>query len=112
MHFLKAVLQNWPGLSFYTRQTAFPHGFQIQKVQGKGNYYRKPSTLIAGGDLSKYFPTEVVHKPKVQLLLLGATFPTCFHAQKKKKRFFQRSQFSETAAINVRIHLYTIMPSF
>lgn len=78
-----SVLQNLPGLIFYTRQTTLPHGFQIQKVQGKGNYYHKRSTLIAGRDLSKYFPTEVFHKPKIQLLLLGATFPTCFHAQKK-----------------------------
>lgn len=112
MHFLVSVLQNSPGLIFYTRQTTLPHGFQIQQVQGKGNYYHKPSTIITGREGSKYFPTEVFHKPKVQLLLLGATFPTCFYAQ---KNYFSRDPNLVKllqAAINVRIHLYSIVPSF
>ena len=53
-----------------------------RKFMGRANIITKPSTIIAGRDLSKYFPTEVFHMPKVPLLLLGAIFPTCFHAQK------------------------------
>lgn len=52
------------------------------EVQGRANTIAKPSTIKAGRDLSKYFPTEVFYKPKIQLLLVGATFQPVFMLKK------------------------------
>lgn len=82
-----------------------------RKFRGRANTITKPSTIIAGRDLRKYFPPEVFHKPKVQLLLLGAIFPTCIHAQ---KNVFSRDpnlgKLLYVITINVRIDLYIKMP--
>lgn len=71
---------------------------KFRKFRGRANTITKPSTIIAGRDLSKYFPPEVFHKPKSPTIITGCNISNLHPCS--KECFFQRSKFRETALRN------------